>query len=88
MPMTTMTATEARDQLPEALGKVMYGGERVRITRHGKVVGALVSADDLALLEALEDRYWAETGREALAEMQAAGEHPIPLEDVKARLGR
>jgi prevent-host-death family protein len=85
--MITMTATEARDQLPKALGKVIYGGERVRITRHGKVVAALVSADDLALLEALEDRYWAETARDALAEMQAKGETPVPWEQAKAELG-
>lgn len=85
--MTTMTASEARNNLPEALNHVSYGGDRVLITRRGKVVGAIISARDLALLEALEDRYWAETAGEALAEMQAQGEQPIPLEQVKARLG-
>lgn len=85
--MTTMTASDARNNLPEALNHVSYGGDRVLITRRGKVVGAIISARDLALLEALEDRYWAEIAGEALAEMRAQGEQPIPLEQVKARLG-
>jgi prevent-host-death family protein len=82
-----MTASEARNSLPEALNHVSYGGDRVLITRRGKVVGAIISARDLELLEELEDRYWADTAREALAEMHAHGEKPIPLEQVKARLG-
>jgi PHD/YefM family antitoxin component YafN of YafNO toxin-antitoxin module len=82
-----MTATQARDCLPEALNQVTYGGERIIIKRHGKVVGALISERDLALLETLENRYWAETAREALAEMKDSGETPIPWEQVKAELG-
>jgi prevent-host-death family protein len=83
----TMTATEARDRLPETLNQVAYGGERVCITRHGKVVGVLISPQDFALLQALEDRYWAETAQEALAEMKGTGETPVPWEEVKAKLG-
>ena len=85
--MTTITATEARNHLPEALNQVAYGGERILIERRGKIIGALISKRDLELLERLEDRYWAETAREALDEMKAASEKPIPLEKVKANLG-
>jgi prevent-host-death family protein len=85
--VTTITATEARNHLPEALNQVAYGGERVVIERRGKVIGALISKRDLDLLERLEDRYWAEIAHEALDEMNAAGEKPIPWEKVKADLG-
>ena len=45
---------DAKTRLSEFVNKVLYGGERVVITRNGKPVAALVSPDDLARLEALE----------------------------------
>jgi hypothetical protein len=47
----------------------------------------LISEKDFALLKMLEDRYWAETAQNALAEMKATGETPVPWEQVKAELG-
>ena len=38
----------------DTLNRVVYQGERVAVERYGKTVAALVSADDLELLEALE----------------------------------
>jgi prevent-host-death family protein len=43
--------TEARKDLAELVNRVAYGGERIPLSRHGKVVAAIVSADDLDLLE-------------------------------------
>ncbi|MFE0424669.1 type II toxin-antitoxin system Phd/YefM family antitoxin [Streptomyces sp. NPDC058953] len=43
--------TQARAELAELINRVVYGGERVVVTRHGKPLVALVSADDLARLE-------------------------------------
>jgi hypothetical protein len=40
-----------------------------------------------ALLEAMEDRIDADDGRQALADMKAKGEKPIPLAKVSKRLG-
>jgi prevent-host-death family protein len=45
--------TEARKDLAELVNRVAYGGERIPLSRHGKVVAAIVSADDLDLLERL-----------------------------------
>lgn len=49
-----VTTRELRDGLSDVIGSIMYGHERVGITRHGKLAAVLVSADDLALLEDLE----------------------------------
>jgi len=46
--------TQARAELADLINRVVYGGERVVVTRHGKPLVALVSADDLRRLEELE----------------------------------
>ncbi|KMS70050.1 prevent-host-death protein [Streptomyces viridochromogenes] len=45
--------TQARAELAELINRVVYGGERVVVTRHGKPLVALVSASDLERLEKL-----------------------------------
>jgi prevent-host-death family protein len=57
--MITKSVTETRETLADLVGRVQYGGEQVAITKRGKVVAALVSAEDLRLLEELEDRWLA-----------------------------
>ncbi|MET7452817.1 type II toxin-antitoxin system Phd/YefM family antitoxin [Streptomyces sp. NPDC005574] len=47
--------TQARAELADLINRVVYGGERVVVTRHGKPLVALVSAADLERLEALGD---------------------------------
>ncbi|MFE0773463.1 type II toxin-antitoxin system Phd/YefM family antitoxin [Streptomyces sp. NPDC058861] len=44
--------TQARAELADLINRVVYGGERVVVTRHGKPLVALVSAADLDVLEA------------------------------------
>ncbi|MEK8142216.1 type II toxin-antitoxin system Phd/YefM family antitoxin [Streptomyces sp. M10(2022)] len=46
--------TQARAELAELINRVVYGGERVVVTRHGKPLIALVSAADLQRLESEE----------------------------------
>ncbi|MFF2700891.1 type II toxin-antitoxin system Phd/YefM family antitoxin [Streptomyces cyaneofuscatus] len=46
--------TQARAELADLINRVVYGGERVVVTRHGKPLVALVSAADLERLEGLE----------------------------------
>ncbi|NJQ01619.1 type II toxin-antitoxin system Phd/YefM family antitoxin [Streptomyces zingiberis] len=46
--------TQARAELAELINRVVYGGERVVVTRHGKPLVALVSAADLERLESAE----------------------------------
>ncbi|MFJ2766492.1 type II toxin-antitoxin system Phd/YefM family antitoxin [Streptomyces sp. NPDC087300] len=47
--------TQARAELAELINRVVYGGERVVVTRHGKPLVALVSAADLERLEGLAE---------------------------------
>ena len=53
--MTTLSIAEARNGLAEAINRVSYGGERVVFARRGKPVAALVSPEDLAFLQRMED---------------------------------
>ncbi len=78
---------EVRDNLADALNRVAYQGERIVLERRGKGVAVLVSMDDLALLEAVEDREDVKAARKVLAEMKRKGEKGIPLAEVKQRLG-
>jgi prevent-host-death family protein len=63
-----MTATDLRDSFSETVNRVAFQGERIPLERHGKTVAALVSADDLELLQALEDRIDLAAARQALKE--------------------
>lgn len=53
--MTTLSIAEARNSLADVINRVSYGGERVIFARRGKPVAALVSSEDLALLQGIED---------------------------------
>lgn len=66
--MTRLAATAVRDSFSDTINRVAYQGERIALQRHGKTVAALVSADDLELLEALEDRVDLAAARRALKE--------------------
>lgn len=46
--------TQARAELAELINRVVYGRERVVVTRHGRPLVALVSAADLERLEAAD----------------------------------
>lgn len=77
--------SEARGEFSDLVNRAAYGHERVLLTRHGKAIAALVPAEDLELLEALEDRADLEAVRDALAD--PANAEPIAWEQVKATLG-
>nr|WP_121435959.1 type II toxin-antitoxin system Phd/YefM family antitoxin [Actinomadura pelletieri] len=48
--------TEARAQFADLVNRVAYTGEPVRLTRRGRVMAALVSPEDLELLEMIRSR--------------------------------
>ena len=73
---------EARASLSEVVNRAAYGGERIVLERHGKPAAAIVSMDDLKLLEELENRSDLKAARKARKEKGA-----VPLAKVKARLG-
>ena len=67
------------------VNRVAYAHERVILERRGKNVAALVSIEDLELLELMEDRTDLEAARKALAD--AKGKKLIPWKDLKKKLG-
>lgn len=77
---------EIRNNLADALNRVAYQGERVVLERRGKGVAAIVSIDDLELLEALEDDEDVRAAKRTLAAMKRKGEKPIPLAEIINRL--
>jgi len=46
--------TQARAEFADLVNRVVYGSERIVVTRHGKAIAALVPAEDLARLELLD----------------------------------
>jgi PHD/YefM family antitoxin component YafN of YafNO toxin-antitoxin module len=77
-----MSLVNFRETMADPINRVMYQGERIVLERHGKGVAVVVSMDDLAALEALEDAADVRAAKKARKEK---GE--IPWEQVKAELG-
>jgi prevent-host-death family protein len=80
--MTTLSITDIRDNLSEAISRVAYKGERILVRRSGKDVVAIVSIEDLKLLEAMEDQRDVRAARAALAESNDR----IPYDKVRRKL--
>lgn len=49
-----VSTRELRNQLSDVLGRAMYEGERIGVTRNGKLAAVVVSVADLEALEAFE----------------------------------
>ena len=79
-----VTTRELRAKLSEVLGRVMYGDERIGITRNGKLAAIIVSVADLEEYEAFEAEYDQQLLRGALAEDDGTS---ITLEDYIRGLG-
>ena len=80
--MRQVGVVEIRANLAEVINRVAYGGERIVLQRRNKPVVAVVSMEDLELLNALEDRADVKAALRARKEKGA-----VPLEKIKARLG-
>jgi len=81
--MTTVTTAEARKKLAEIVNKVAYGKEPVIVTRRGEEIAALISMEELELLELIEDHIDIEDAPKALAEPGVN----IPAENPWKELG-
>ena len=81
------SVSEARRDFAQLVNRVTYGGERVVLTKNNKRAAAIVSAEDLDLLEILEDAIDVHEARKILQRMKAKGEKPIPWSQVKKELG-
>lgn len=84
--MTTLTTTEAQKKFSELLRRVAADKERIILTQAGEELVAVIPIEDLALVEALEDRADVEETREALREGQE--KETISLADLKVLLDK
>jgi len=80
--MTAVTISKLRDKLADLTNQVAFQGERIAIERNGKFLVALVSFEDMQLLEDLEDQMDLEIAKKALKRGKF-----IALEDLKKELG-
>ena len=65
---TTVSAAHARKNFSDLVNTVAYGGEPVILTRRGKKIAALISLEELELLQLLEERIDIAEARKALTE--------------------
>jgi PHD/YefM family antitoxin component YafN of YafNO toxin-antitoxin module len=72
--------------LDNAVERVRRTREHIAIRENGRIVAAIVSAEDLKDLEQM-DRNDARLARAALARARARGEKPIPITKAKKVLG-
>jgi len=77
--MNRMNASEARHEFAEVINRAAYRGERIILHRRGKDVAAIISVEDLALLERLEDEQDVKAARAALREAQKKGTKPLSV---------
>jgi prevent-host-death family protein len=82
MPNTVSTA-EARKRLAEIVNKVAYGKEPIILTRRGEQIAALISMEELELLQLIEDYSDIQEAKKALEE---PGEN-IPANEFWKKLG-
>jgi antitoxin Phd len=80
---TTMSAADARKRFAEIINQVAYGHDTVVLTRRGEKIAALVSMEELELLQQIEDAMDIEEAKKALAE---PGEN-IPAAEFWRKLG-
>ena len=85
--MTRISVAEVRKDLADALNRVAFGGDRIVLQRRGKDVAALVSMEDLEIIEKLEDLIDVRAALAAEEEARSHGELPIPWKTVRKRLG-
>ena len=64
----TVSTRQVREGLSDVLGRAMYGGERIGVTRNGKLAAVVVSVSDLRALEEYEMSQDVAAYRDAKAE--------------------
>jgi PHD/YefM family antitoxin component YafN of YafNO toxin-antitoxin module len=80
--MLSITITDLRTKIRKLADLVAFKGERIRVERNGETAFVLVSEEDAALLEALEDRKDLKAAKKALKER-----YSISLDQLEKDLG-
>lgn len=81
----TITTVLARNEFSSVLNRAAFGKERVILQRRGKSIAAMVSMDDLLLLQALEDKL--DIADALASRKEAAKKGTKSLAKLRAELG-
>lgn len=81
--MNEVSTRELRSQLSDVLGRVMYAGERIGVTRNGKLAAVVVSTADIEALEDFEMAQDIAAYREAIADDDGVR---VSLDELRATL--
>jgi prevent-host-death family protein len=84
--MSTKKAfSEARSGLTQIVNHVAFGHDRYILTRNGKELAAIVSIEDLKVLEEIEDKHDLEIARHIDEDIKQHG--TVKWKDAKKELG-
>jgi PHD/YefM family antitoxin component YafN of YafNO toxin-antitoxin module len=79
--MTTISITNLRGKIRKLADLVAFGGERIRVERNGETAFVMISEEDAAVLESLEDKADLKAAKKALKSKSS-----ISLEKLKKDL--
>ena len=87
--MTIISAKVARETFSDLLSRAAYTKERVVVTRNGKKMAALISMDELALLESILDEleYKKDVDEACAALSEIETEGTVPWDKIQSDLG-
>ena len=80
--MVSISITDLRTKIRKLADMVAFKGERVRVERNGETAFVLVSEEDAALLEAMEDNEDLKAAKKAIKD-----NYRISLDEVEKDLG-
>ena len=75
--MARINTSDARHEFAEVINRAAYRGERIVLHRRGRDVAAIISLEDLELLERLEDENDVKAAKAALREAKKKGTKPL-----------
>jgi prevent-host-death family protein len=84
MGTTTVSMTQAKNRLADVVNRAAYGGERIVLLSRGKPKAAVISFEDLQVLEGLQEE---KKTRRALMENWLAEARALRREILKRREG-
>jgi len=80
--MLSISITDLRTKIRKLADMVSFSGERVRVERNGETAFVMVSEQDAAFLEALEDKQDLKAAQKALKD-----KYSVSLDDLEKDLG-
>ena len=85
MTITRINTLEAKEQFNDLINRIAHSKERIVLTRRDKDVAAIISLEDLNLLDQIQDKHDLHAAIDSLKEARSTG--AATLEQLKADIG-